>query len=391
MIRCAVTGTAGKTSVCDIVLQLWKFLSIRGASIGTLGVRTNCETEIKAKSNLTTPSPLDLESYITTIKEHNLDCFILEASSHGLKQKRLGSLDIDIAAFTNLSHDHLDYHKTLDDYFQSKKILFRDYLLTIGWSILNADIPEFADIKKLLVSLEKTNLISFGFSNSADLKITQSLLDSGGQKLIINYKNKDFSCFFPLIGKTQSYNFLCAVGILLAQGLNLEDILSASKYLIPIPGRLEYAGTFNKADVYVDYAHKPAALEKALNDLRVFCKSNLHVVFGCGGDRDKEKRPMMGKIAQLYADRMIITDDNPRTENAASVRKDILSECPTALEIGNRKDAIHTALNSLETGDILLIAGKGHEDYQIIGNEKYPFDDRVVVKDFICSKKKNDD
>lgn len=373
---CAVTGTAGKTSVCDLVLQLWTLLGLKGASIGTLGIRS--EYVFEELSFLTTPSRDHLNEYRKQIEESDVENVILEASSHGLKQNRLGDLKVDVGVFTNFSHDHLDYHKTLEDYLESKQLLFSQHLKKDGIAVINADIPEFEIIKKNLSSF-----FSFGYLESATLCILSAKPAHNGQIVSFTYKNETYEVCVPLIGTTQLYNVLTAISVLLVQTISIDKILTVIPLVKPIPGRLECVGTYNKASVFVDYAHKPEALEKVLLDLKQNCTGKLYVVFGCGGDRDTQKRPMMGRIAETLADVVIITDDNPRTEDPTVIRKSILEKCPKGKEIEGRKVAIEYALSQLSENDILLIAGKGHEDYQIIGTTKYSFSDVEVVKDYI--------
>jgi UDP-N-acetylmuramoyl-L-alanyl-D-glutamate--2,6-diaminopimelate ligase len=378
----AVTGTAGKTSVCSLVLQLWKHLNIPSASMGTLGLHHSTEDLVMEYiSTLTTPDPVSMHKCLAKLKQKGVDHIVMEASSHGLDQYRLDGLRFKVAAFTSFSQDHLDYHPTMEVYFAAKLRLFEDLIAKDGWAILNADIPEYDALMDACL-LRHHPIYSYGIKgNFVQLK-SMTINNTAGQRLALSIRNVDHVIQFPLMGKTQVYNLMCAIGIVISMGAKIEAVLNAVERIEPVPGRLNFAGKHpNGGLVYVDYAHKPQALELILKDMRPYCKGKLHVVFGCGGDRDKDKRSIMGRIAQENADVVVVTDDNPRTEDPATIRYQILSGCPSAKEIPDRKSAIEYAINAFGADDILIVAGKGHEKHQIIGSHKIPFDDMQVVSD----------
>jgi UDP-N-acetylmuramoyl-L-alanyl-D-glutamate--2,6-diaminopimelate ligase len=379
----AVTGTAGKTSVCSLVLQLWKQLNIPSASMGTLGLHHSTEDLVmEYASTLTTPDPVSMHKCLAQLKLRGTDHIVMEASSHGLDQNRLDGLRFKIAAFTSFSQDHLDYHPTMDSYFLAKLRLFKDLITKDGWAVLNADIPEYDALMDACV-MRNHPIYSYG-QHGQYMRLKSMNINKNGQQLVLVINSVEHVLQFPLMGRTQVYNLMCAMTIVITMGAKLEAVLKAVESVVPIPGRLNFAGQHpNGAMIYVDYAHKPQALELILKDMRHYCKGRLHVLFGCGGDRDKDKRAIMGRIAYDYADVVIITDDNPRTEDASSIRQQVLSGCDTALEIGDRKQAIELAIKHLTPEDILIIAGKGHEKYQLIGTEKIPFDDMQVVRNYL--------
>lgn len=386
----AVTGTAGKTSVCSLVLQLWKHLNIPSASDGTLGLQHSSEelkaahaiTYKKSDSALTTPEIMSMHKSLMELKQLGAEHVVMEASSHGLDQYRLDGLRFKVAAFTSFSQDHLDYHPTMEDYFKAKARLFEELITKDGWAVLNADIPEYDDLMDMCV-MRGYPIYSFG-TNGQYMRLKSLDINHTGQQINLQINRADYTVQFPLIGRTQVYNLMCALTIVLTLGANISEVLNAVEKIAPVDGRLNFAGKHpNGAMIYVDYAHKPQALELILKDMRPYCKGRLHVVFGCGGDRDKDKRPIMGRIAHDYADVVIITDDNPRTEDAASIRQQVLSGCDAALEIGDRRHAIEHAIQQLNPTDILVIAGKGHEKYQLIGTGKVPFDDMQVVSNYL--------
>lgn len=376
----AVTGTAGKTSVCSLVFQLWKQLGIPSASIGTLGLHHSTEDlAMEYTSTLTTPDPVSMHRCLAQLKQGGTDHVVMEASSHGLDQNRLDGLRFKVAAFTSFSQDHLDYHATMDDYFAAKRRLFEDLIANDGWAVLNADIPEYEALVDVCV-MRNHPFYSFG-QNGNFIRLISTKLNKQGQTVELAINNNNHTVHFPLIGSTQMFNLMCSLTIVLTMGANIKRTLQAVESLMPVPGRLTFAGQHpSGATIYVDYAHKPEALALVLKDMRRYCKGRLHVVFGCGGDRDKDKRSIMGRIAKDLADRVIVTDDNPRTEDPKSIRQQILEGCPDAIEIADRQQAIEHAVASLSTDDILIVAGKGHEKHQIIGTEKVPFDDMKVVQ-----------
>jgi UDP-N-acetylmuramoyl-L-alanyl-D-glutamate--2,6-diaminopimelate ligase len=375
----AVTGTAGKTSVASLVLQLWKYLNISAASVGTLGLQYSREDlNVGYNSTLTTPDTVSIHKCLEGLKQQKIEHVVMEASSHGLHQHRLDGVKFKVAAFTNFSQDHLDYHKTMEAYFQAKLRLFEDLIASGGWAILNADIPEYDSLVNVC-KLKHNPLYSYGVQGEY-VALKEMELHEKGQKITLVIEGVPKTVVFPLIGRTQVYNLMCALSIVLSLGAPLDKTLRAIEKIEPVPGRLNFAGQHpNGAKIYIDYAHKPQALELILKDIRPYSAGKVHLLFGCGGDRDTEKRPIMGEIAEKYADVVVITDDNPRTEDATEIRKAILNTCPKAIEIGDRRAAIEHAIKNLNPEDVLVVAGKGHERYQIIGHEKIPLDDFEIV------------
>lgn len=365
-----VTGTNGKTSVADFTRQLWELDGKDAASIGTLGfIKKGASKAFEADN--TTPDPVVLNELLTHVK----DAAIIEGSSIGLEQHRLDGLQINAAAFTNFTRDHLDYHNTMEDYFRAKTLLFSDSMEE-GVAVLNSDIPEYERLKELCTQ-NNHEIISFG--NYGDLQLLESKPLHNGQIIKLDIFNRIGEYKLPLAGRFQAENILCAVGLAIACGMDQEKVLTYIEKLKPISGRMEQPAP----GVFVDYAHTPDALENALKSLRPHAKNRLMVVFGCGGDRDKGKRPEMGRIANELADVVIVTDDNPRTEDPEAIRKQILASAPKAVEIADREKAIQNAVSEMRDGDVLLIAGKGHEKYQIIGKDKQHFDDAEVVRKYI--------
>jgi UDP-N-acetylmuramyl-tripeptide synthetase len=366
----AVTGTSGKTSVVAFVRQIWQALGKSAASIGTIGVVSR---PLTVYGSLTTPDPIALHELIDRLAASGVACLAIEASSHGLDQKRLDGVRLAAGAFTNLTRDHMDYHATVEDYLNAKLRLFRELLPDGAPAVVDAD-SEIAprviaaararglEIVSVGVKGETIRLLSAareGFSSILDLKL-------GGRRLRVK---------FPLPGDFQISNALVAAGLCVATGSEADAALQALQTLEGAPGRLERVGELRGAAVFVDYAHKPDALEKALGALRPFVSGRLILVFGCGGDRDAGKRPIMGEIAARRADVAIVTDDNPRSENPAAIRAEILAGAPLALEIGDRAQAIRAGVAMLAEGDALMIAGKGHETGQIVGDRTLPFSD----------------
>jgi len=290
----AVTGTAGKTSVCSLVLQLWKHLNIPSASIGTLGLHHSTEDLVmEYTSTLTTPDPVSMHKCLAELKQRGTDHVIMEASSHGLDQYRLDGLRFKVAAFTSFSQDHLDYHPTMEHYFAAKRRLFEDLIAKDGWAVLNADIPEYDELMDACV-LRNHPFYSYGKSGNF-IKLKSMNINKGGQTLSLQIDKAEYVVQFPLMGSTQVYNLMCAMAIVITMGAKTATVLKAVESIAPVPGRLTFAGQHpNGALIYVDYAHKPQALELVLSDMRHYCKGRLHVVFGCGGDRDKDKRSIMG-------------------------------------------------------------------------------------------------
>ena len=372
----AVTGTNGKSSVAEFTRQIWQICAQPAASIGTLGLSAPRKVE---EGHLTTPDPVDLHKTLAELCKDGVEHVVLEASSHGLNQFRLDGIDIKVAAFTNLSREHLDYHKTMDRYFSAKYRLFAEVLNPDGVAVVNADDNMAVKISAML---KKRNISFIDFGRNANdvvLKHVEALPD--GQKLSLSVFGRESNLTLPLIGDFQSMNALCALAIVIAGGLDSKKATLSLSKLQGVRGRMELAGcTSSGSRVFVDYAHTPDAIANVLNSLRAHTENRLKIVFGCGGNRDHGKRLEMGKIAAQLADEVIITDDNPRYEDAAIIRSQIMSTSPGAIEIADRMDAIATAIKSLSAGDLLIVAGKGHEQGQIIGTTELPFDDVNAVK-----------
>ena len=372
----AITGTNGKTSVASFVRQIWTLLGRQAASIGTLGISA---PHLKTNKGLTTPDSVDLHASLAMLAGQGVDCLAMEASSHGLDQYRLDGVNISLAGFTNLSHDHLDYHGTMEAYLQAKARLFTDILNSDGVAVLNADDAAYSFLSHSAAD-RGCRVISYG-RQADDIQLIEAQPQADGQRLKLQVLGKQFDVLLPLAGAFQVENALCALGLVIASGATPVDAVKALQSLQGVPGRLqEIAKTAAGGTVYVDYAHTPDALANALDALRPHTRGELHVVFGCGGDRDSTKRPEMGQIASERADHVIVTDDNPRGEIAAAIRAEILAACTSAKEIGDRAKAIRTAVDALASGDVLVVAGKGHETGQTIGDEIRPFDDSDEIR-----------
>jgi UDP-N-acetylmuramoyl-L-alanyl-D-glutamate--2,6-diaminopimelate ligase len=379
----AVTGTNGKTSVATFCRQIFSTLGHTSASMGTLGVVTQTpdgtETAVTGPG-LTTPDAADLARHLADMAQNGVTHLALEASSHGIDQRRLDGVSLAAAGFTNLTQDHLDYHATMDAYRTAKLRLFEQLLPRGKTAVLNADSDSYNAFAAMSI-LSGLNVMSVG-ERSRHLCMTGRDLTVDGQILYLEYKGKAYETKLPLAGLFQASNALVAAGLAIAAGEDVDAVIHALSKLKGARGRLERVGSRNNgAEVYVDYAHTPDGLETVLKALRPHTQGKLVCVFGCGGDRDRGKRPLMGAIAGKLADRAIVTDDNPRTEDAAEIRREVLAGMGTAaIEIGDRKQAIFEAVAGLKTGDVLVVAGKGHEQGQIVGTKVLPFDDVTVVK-----------
>ncbi len=336
----------------------------------------NTQTRRKGNSNsLTTP---DADDLYATLRGINVEHLVLEASSHGIDQYRIHGLRLTAAAFTNFSQDHLDYHKSIDEYFEAKKRLFYEVLPEGETVILNADINEYHALLKI-AEKRSNKIITYGKTGS-DITLLEQTPTPNGQHLTIKIGGEIYDTFFPVLGQFQAYNLLCAMGIVTSSGLNYREI--CVEKLVSPPGRMEKVKPF----AFVDYAHTPSALKQALLSLKWHFNKKIVLIFGCGGNRDQKKRSEMGKIAQMYADKVIITDDNPRDENPAEIRRGILLHCPNALEIEGRREAIEKGIDiDYNEGMILLVAGKGHERFQIIGNQTFEFSDVEVIKNHVLT------
>jgi UDP-N-acetylmuramoyl-L-alanyl-D-glutamate--2,6-diaminopimelate ligase len=370
----AVTGTSGKTSVAAFTRQVWSALGYQAASIGTIGV---VSPKGERYGSLTTPDPIELHRTLDQLAGEGVTHLALEASSHGLDQHRLDGVRIAAGAFTNLSRDHLDYHPTIEAYLAAKLHLFEDLIVAGGTAVIGVDdcyAGQVVDIAKK----RGLKIIAVG-EHGADVKLASGSIDGFAQMITVAHDGRTYKVRLPLVGAFQVQNAGIAAGLAIATGAEPARVFSALEKLTGAKGRLELAGTRNGAPIFIDYAHKPDALKKALKSLRPYARGKLTVVFGAGGDRDTGKRPIMGRIAAENADRVIVTDDNPRSENPAAIRAAILADAPGAAEIGDRAEAIRTAIAELEAGDALLIAGKGHEAGQIIGDSIVPFSDHEAV------------
>jgi UDP-N-acetylmuramoyl-L-alanyl-D-glutamate--2,6-diaminopimelate ligase len=371
----AVTGTNGKTSVSVFVRQIWEAMGFRAASLGTIGVVGPSGSEYLAH---TTPDPVQLQKLAAKLRDDHVQHLAIEASSHGLSQYRLDGLRFTAGAFTNLTRDHLDYHATVEDYFAAKMRLFDELLPEGAAAVINMDSPYGAEVLAHAVS-HKLRPFTVGHAGD-DLKLVDVKRSGMAQQLSIKTKNTVHSVALPLVGEFQTSNALVAAGLVIAAGGEEALALHALESLKGARGRLELVGaTREGASVFVDYAHTPDALENAIGALRPYVDGKLAVVFGCGGDRDKGKRPIMGEIASRLGDKVYVTDDNPRGEEPAIIRKDIMSAAASAIEIGDRAQAIARAVSDLRAGDILLVAGKGHEEGQTIGTQVLKFSDHDAV------------
>jgi UDP-N-acetylmuramoyl-L-alanyl-D-glutamate--2,6-diaminopimelate ligase len=370
----AVTGTSGKTSVAAFTRQIWQALGHPAASIGTVGI---VSPQGERYGSLTTPDPVDLHRTLDALAGEGVTHLAMEASSHGLDQHRLDGVRIAAGGFTNLSRDHLDYHETFDAYVAAKLRLFQQ-LLEPGSAAVIAVDQEEALLFVEAATQRRLCVMTVGRAGSG-IRALKSVIEGYAQVLTLAHDGREHRVRLPLVGAFQVENALVAAGLAIATGSDPVDVFAALERLKGAKGRLERVGDKNGAPIFVDYAHKPDALAKALEALRPYVQRRLVVVFGCGGDRDRGKRPMMGAIAVEKADRAIVTDDNPRSENPAAIRAAILAAAPGAIEIGDRGEAIRQAIADLQRGDVLLIAGKGHESGQIVGDRVLPFTDHAAV------------
>jgi UDP-N-acetylmuramoyl-L-alanyl-D-glutamate--2,6-diaminopimelate ligase len=370
----AITGTSGKTSVAAFARQIWTALGHPAASIGTVGI---VSPRGETYGSLTTPDPVALHCSLDTLAGEGVTHLAIEASSHGLDQSRLDGLRIAAAGFTNITRDHLDYHPSFDDYLKAKLRLFQALLPLGAPAVIDIDHAH----AEAVVSAAKTrglSIITVGRQGSG-IRLVDSAIEGFAQVLRIAHAGKSYQIRLPLVGEFQIENALVAAGLAIATGSDAARVFAALEKLTGAKGRMEQVGTSRGAPIFVDYAHKPDALAKALDALRPYVTGRLVVVFGAGGDRDRGKRPLMGAVAAEKSDRVIVTDDNPRSEDPAAIRAAILAAVPDALEIADRRDAIHRAIADLRPGDALLIAGKGHETGQIIGDRIIPFSDHEAV------------
>ena len=374
----AVTGTNGKSSVANFYFQILKNLKINSAAIGTLGIFY--KNKVK-RTNLTTPDIITIHKELNFLKKKKIDNVCLEASSHGLHQNRLDGINFTAGIFTNFTQDHLDYHKNLKKYLQAKLSLFSSLLKKNSFAVLDTDIPEFSIINKICKK-RKIKILSFG-SRGNTIKLISHYYFGKKQIIKINFLNKIYNIKLDLIGDFQIKNVLAAILASYLSVKNPDQIINTLSKIKSATGRMQYVGNKKKSAVVVDYAHTPDALKKSLQTLAKQFNKKVDVVFGCGGDRDKGKRYKMGDIADQFASKIYLTNDNPRSENPISIIKQIKKGCSRSKIILDRKMAIKSAINNLNTDSILLIAGKGHENYQIINNQKKYFSDQKVSKFFL--------
>ncbi|CAN5445181.1 UDP-N-acetylmuramoyl-L-alanyl-D-glutamate--2,6-diaminopimelate ligase [soil metagenome] len=371
----AVTGTNGKTSVATFCRQIWANLGLSAASMGTLGVvsQKGATTRALTPPGLTSPDAADAAQMLAGLAQAGVTHLALEASSHGIDQRRLDGVSLKAAAFTNLTQDHLDYHGTMDDYRSAKLRLFETLLARGRTAVLNADSDQYSSFASASI-MSGLGIMGVG-ERGRDLALIGRTATPEGQRLKLDVRGMVHDILLPLAGAFQASNALVAAGLCIAGGESAERVIGALEHLTGAQGRLQRVPGSAKGEVYVDYAHTPDGLETVLNALRPHATGRLIVVFGAGGDRDRGKRPLMGAIAGRLADVAIVTDDNPRSEVPAAIRADVLKGCPGAKDIGDRREAIQQAISMMRDGDVVVIAGKGHEQGQIVAGVTHPFDD----------------
>ncbi|MBR6411769.1 MAG: UDP-N-acetylmuramoyl-L-alanyl-D-glutamate--2,6-diaminopimelate ligase [Alphaproteobacteria bacterium] len=376
LIKVAVTGTNGKTSTVFYVQQLLNAVGIKAASLGTIGVDMGDQHR---GGSMTTPDAVTLNKVLHDLEKEGVRVVAMEASSHGLDQGRLKGLAFAAGAFTNLTQDHLDYHRTMEAYLTAKEKLFSEYGTKGGVAVLNADVPEFERLKKTAEACGE-RVISYG-KNGQELKLKIQKPCTDGQEITFEVFGKQYTLKIRIVGDFQVMNLFAALGLCVGAGAKIEELIPLLEKLKAPAGRIELMGSLpNGAQVFVDYAHTPDAVERVLISLKEHTQGKLVCLMGCGGDRDKLKRPLMGAAAAKYADVVYVTDDNPRSENPADIRRAILEACPAANEYDNREIAIHEAIHNLKEGDVLAILGKGHEAGQTIKGITFAMDDRVEAK-----------
>lgn len=372
----AITGTNGKTSIADFLRQILTMMNHKAASMGTLGLIKGNEAPIPSPN--TTPNAVTVYREMRELADEGYDYLAMEMSSHGLAQYRVGGIEPQVAGFTNLTRDHLDYHKTFENYLAAKSILFSELLKEGGSAVLNADSDVFPHLRGICEQGGK-KVISYG-KNGKELKLLKAEPLVHGQRLELEYYGEKRSLEIPLAGLFQAMNILCALGMAAELTGKKQEVFRLIGKIHGAKGRLELAAVHNDAAIYIDYAHTPDAMENVIKALRPHTTGKLAVLFGCGGDRDAGKRPIMGKLAQDLADIVYVTDDNPRTEDAVKIREQIMAACPRGINIGDRALAIKTAIAALQPGDVLILAGKGHETGQYINGKIYPFSDHEEVQ-----------
>ncbi len=378
-VMVAVTGTNGKTSVVAFLRQIWQSAGYEAASLGTIGVVT---ADGARSGGLTTPDPVSLHQTLRDLADEGITHAAIEASSHGLAQRRLDGVRIKAAAFTNISRDHLDYHPTFEDYLSAKLRLFTDLLPADGIAVVDADEAHAEAVVEAARSRGQ-RVFTVGEAGD-DIKVLGLQISGYEQHLTVSHDGRRHWIRLPLAGRFQVSNALIAAGLAIATGVKADDAIASLCDLRGAKGRLDLvAKTAEGAPVLVDYAHTPDALENALSALRPVVKGRLIVVFGAGGDRDPGKRPLMGAAASRIADLVIVTDDNPRTEDPAVIRKAVIGGAPEGIEVAGRVEAISHGISMLGADDALLVAGKGHESGQDFGDHVVPFSDHDVIMDIL--------
>lgn len=379
----AITGTNGKTSVADFTRQIWELNGLNAASLGTIGV---CSKTVNLPGGLTTPDPVALHETLSKLADAGVSHSAIEASSHGLDQYRLDGVKLKAAAFTNLTRDHLDYHRNETSYFYAKARLFGELLAPGASAVINIATPFGRTVDDLCWG-RGLNRMTIGYARNATFSIDDVALLPNGQRVTVKFGGNDYTVEVPLVGGFQVENALLAVGLACATSIEPQDALASLASLQGVSGRMQYMGSSAAGgSVYVDFAHTPSGLETVLLAARAHKPAKLSVVFGCGGNRDAGKRPQMGEIASRIADRVIITDDNPRFEDPAHIRSEIIVACPEAREIGDRMAAIEQAISELAEGDMLVVAGKGHETGQVVGDKVLPHSDLHVVAEILSGQ-----
>ena len=367
-----ITGTNGKTTTNWMIFHLLEALLGRSIRIGTLGV--NAAGVMQESGVLTTPGALEIHRILADARQHGIICGVLEASSHALAQRRCDDIEFDIAVFTNLTQDHLDYHHSLEQYFIAKRRLFELLVRSSKlprYAVINISDPAGKRLHDQFFG--QFPIITYGWTRDAMIELSYT------QNFLLAYKTSTFTLPDQFIGKHNAENLAAAFAVGVALGFDAKLVIDTLATCPQVPGRLERIAGFD-IDVLIDFAHTPDALENVLRSIKAACRQALWVVFGCGGDRDRGKRPQMGAIASRLADHVIVTSDNPRSEDAAAIVEDVLKGCPSGTEFEvDRKVAIERAVSKAAAGDVLLIAGKGHEEYQIIGDQRLPFSDRAVA------------
>ena len=372
----AITGTNGKSSTADFLRQIWTLSGEQAACFGTLGVVAKKTIQ---KLDHTTPDAVQLHKILSKLNDDGITHVAMEASSHGLDQRRLDAVTIKVAGFTNLTQDHYDYHQGAESYFKAKERLFQELLKRNSTAVINTDDEYGLRLAKKCLEAGK-NVMEIGWSGK-DIRIEEIMPLASSQKIKIVVLSKRYELELPLVGEFQVLNAILALGLAMKTGVNEETAIESLAKLKGVSGRMELAGyTKDRSPIFIDFAHTEDGLDKLLRSLRPHTEGNLAVVFGCGGDRDRGKRAKMGKVAAHLADRVIVTDDNPRTEDPSEIRGAIMKGCPSALEVPCRHNAILEGIKGLNSKDCLVIAGKGHEQGQIIGEQTIPFSDMDEVK-----------